>query len=172
MELMKRCNGSKRYRISTAVVLLLVAFTPSIAVAGQQSVLSERVVRLSDSAPPRLSALSNDAAPDQLSPFETIIDATFVQGSTLGEAFAQLAHFAGYDFRIAGRAIDPMAKTFFAHPLSEVHRSFEHSSIRHALIALAGEGYTVVVDHATRALSVDVRPAHRVLSRLESEVRR
>lgn len=142
------------------------AQAPSIVVVGAQS-----NVQLSNSTTPRLSRRTAGVPDFQRSLFDAVIDAQFHDMSTVGEAFSALANFVGYDFVVAGVTVDPMAKTFFARPLSDLHRNFGHASVRDALVALAGNGYTVVVDHAERSLSVDVRPAHRVMSRLESEIR-
>ena len=128
-------------------------------------------VSRSNTATPRLSEITDGIDSGQRSPFSSIIDALFKDEQIVGEAFSQLASYAGYEVMVSGSAIDPMAKVFFASPLSDVHRTFRHTSVRDALVALAGEGYTVVVDHAGRTISVDVRPSRRIISRLEQEVR-
>lgn len=139
--------------------------TPGVLVVGQSS------IGLSDITSPSLSERLTGVPGFQRSPFTAVIDARFPGEKTVGEAFSLLASFVGYDFVVADRGIDPMAKTFFASPLSELHRAFDQVPVREALIALAGDGYTVVVDHTERTLSVDVRPAHRVMTRLEAEFR-
>lgn len=134
-------------------------------------VVGQSRISLSDSTSPLLSERLAGVPGFQLSPFTAVVDARFPVEKTVGEAFSLLASFVGYDFVVADQGIDPMAKTFFASPLSELHRVFTQVPVRDALIALAGDGYTVVVDHADRTLSVDVRPAHRVMTRLEAEIR-
>lgn len=154
-------------------VVLAYSVTPQPATAAGQGVaaVGQSRIGLSDITSPPLSERLAGVPDFQRSPFMAVVDARFPEENTVGEAFALLAGFVGYDFVVADRGIDPMAKTFFVSPLSELHRVFIQVPVRDALIALAGDGYTVVVDHAARTLSVDVRPAHRVMSRLAAEMR-
>ena len=159
----------------SACAAACVALTVQASALAQESLTTAAAVTgvsRSSTATPRLSEITDGIGPDQQSPFSTIIDARFQDAKIVGEAFSQLASYAGYEVMVSGSAIDPMAKVFFASPLADVHRTFRHTSVRDALVALAGEGYTVVVDHAERTISVDVRPSRRIISRLEEEVRR
>lgn len=153
-------------RVRTAIIACLSFSAASIA--QNESVGG---VVLSEANPPRLTRLSNDVSDYQQSPFMSVVDADFYSCKTVGEAFAKLAEFVGYSFVVSGESIDPMAKTFFLKPLSIVHKKFAHSTVRDAMISLAGDSYTVVVDHSIRAISVDIKPSHRVMSKLDMEAR-
>jgi len=78
----------------------------------------------------------------QVNPFDSTIKVQFLNEQTVGDAMAVLLDFIGYEFRVHGESIDPIAMNFYQKPLPNVHRTFENVSLLDALISLAGEGFT------------------------------
>jgi len=142
---------------------ILAETNPSILVGNSST------VKIVDGPELPLTDVQNIPREFQENPFKALIVARFDREQTVGDAVAVLLGFVGYEFRIHGNAIDPMAMAFYQKPLPDVHRYFENVTLLDALVSLTGEGYTLVFDHSERAASVDMTPSKRLLIRVGKE---
>ncbi len=110
------------------------------------------VTLITASAPPVLNVSSD--------PWEVPVSGDLSEAATLEDAFASFAHRVGYRFVSDGPAFDTRVIPALMSPVPESLKTLHAGNMRDAMVRLAGPGLTVVVDHASRAVSVDFCPGY------------
>ena len=87
----------------------------------------------------------------------------FIAAQSVGDAVSLVLAGAGYRLAL-GRFTHPMQAELLAMPLPALHRDLSAMTALSALVALAGPGYRVMVDHVHRQVGFELRPRFRSYS--------
>ncbi len=98
--------------------------------------------------------------PEQLNPLLTLIDVQIPESiSTVKDSAQYLLQFSGYQLTQL-TVPDADVSGLLRRTIPEVHRHFEAVILRDALLALAGNGYRLMVDPVHRAVAYARDPAY------------
>ncbi len=118
-----------------------------------------------------LTELSSTVPAFQTNPFDTPIDVNLKGPNTVGDAIGKILRYIGYDLKKNGVGVDPTASLLFSKRLPNIHRRFSNVTVKEAVCALIGSGYTVVVDNAIRVVSADISPEKRRIQTMEERLK-
>jgi type IV pili sensor histidine kinase/response regulator len=97
---------------------------------------------------------------EQLNPLLTIIDVQIPDSiTTVQDSAHYLLQFSGYQLTPLN-VPDPVVSALMKRPIPEVHRHFDAVILRDALLALAGNGYRLMVDPVNRSVAYARDPAY------------
>lgn len=98
----------------------------------------------------RYSYISAKPREEQLNPLLAVIDVQIPDNIvTVKDSAQYLLQFSGYQLSQTV-SHEPHVAALLQHPIPEVHRHFEQVLLRDALLALAGNGYRLLVDPVNR----------------------
>jgi type IV pili sensor histidine kinase/response regulator len=97
---------------------------------------------------------------EQLNPLLTVIDVQLPPNvNTVRDSAQYLLQFSGYHFSTTITP-NPKVQALVRQIIPEVHRHFANVILRDALLALAGNGYRLLVDPVGRVVAYDLDPSY------------